>query len=170
MATGYNKNRSSNTGWQFGSVGGSWGGTGSTNRGRSTGTSATRGRSTGFASGYTQVGGSFMQKINSFKTLINQAKGAASNRPSPTTLNTFANWVNKGANVFTVTTAQLNRWCGKNHAQAYNFSSPTGCKNFLSNKFGKSTIKAVAKGKSNGSWIVACAPTWKGRPFQIPTR
>ena len=168
MASGYNKGRT-NTGWGFGSMGGSW--SGSTTRGRKNNTSTTRtSGGTNFAPGYSHVAGSFQNKINSFKTLVSQAKGPASyGRPSTTTLNSFANWVNKGANIFTVTTAQLTRWAGKGKAQNQynNFASINSCKNFLSTKFGRTTIKAVARSK-NGSWIIAAAPTVKGRPFQMP--
>lgn len=167
MASGYNKSRT-NSGWGFGSVSGSW--SGSTSRGRKTSTSTRTSGGTNFAPGYSNVAGSFQNKINSYKTLVSQAKGPASyGRPSTTTLNSFANWVNKGANIFTVSTAQLTRWCGKTKAQNQynNFASINSCKNFLSTKFGRSTIKAVARTKS-GSWMIAAAPIVKGRPFHMP--
>lgn len=171
MASGYNKARGK-SGWGFGSLDGSW--SGSTTRGRknSTLTRTSVGTSVGtsWAPGYGHVAGSFLAKINSYKTLVSQAKGPASYvRPSATTLNSFANWVTKGANVFTLTTAQLTRWCGRSKAQnQYNsFASINSCKNFLSTKFGRSTIKAVARTKS-GSWMIAAAPTVKGRPFHFP--
>lgn len=111
----------------------------------------------------------FQNKINSFKTLFNQTKGPAKfGRPSPTTLNSFANWINKGAIVQTCTAAQVARWA---KATRKNFgsktSTPTTCRNVLWAKFGKNTIKAVAKTKS-GSFMVATAPVFHGKPFCFP--
>lgn len=111
----------------------------------------------------------FANKIQSFKTLFNQTTGTAKgSRPSPTTLNTFANWVNKGAVIQTVTCAQVARWAKTTNK---NFSTktatPSTCKNVLCAKFGKSAIKAVAKSKT-GSFMVATSPTVGGRTFCFP--
>lgn len=113
---------------------------------------------------------SFEMKINSFKTLCNQTRGPAKcGRPTPTTLNSFANWINKGAIVQTCTSAQIARW---SKATKFNFNSRTpsvtACKNILSAKFGKATIKAVAFTKS-GSFMVVTSPTCKGRNFCFPS-
>jgi len=150
------------------SSGSSWGGSGSSSN-SSKRTSRKIGTSTGSGSGYKTVCCNFQNKINSFKTLVAQTKGPGKySRPKPATLNTFANWINKGAIIQTVSCAQIARWaktCNKN----WNSSNPstTACKNVLSAKFGKPTIKAVARTKS-GSFMVATSPTWKGRNFSFP--
>ena len=120
-------------------------------------------------SGYKSCSGTFANKIQSFKTLFNQTKGAAKcTRPTPTTLNSFANWINKGAVIQTCTSAQVARWAKNTNK---NFSTraatPTACKTVLCAKFGKSTIKCVTKSKT-GSFIVATNPTVGGRKFCFP--
>lgn len=123
-------------------------------------------------SGYKSVSNSFETKITSFRTLFAQTKGTAKfGRPSPAILNSFANWINKGAIVQTVSCAQITRW-GKAAATAnkiFNAREITTntCKTVLFKKFGKSTIKAVARTKS-GSFMVATSPTYKGRTFCFP--
>lgn len=146
-------------------------------------TSGTRfGKSTGFnrgntggtfagstPSGYKGCCTSFANKINSFKTLFNQTKGPAKcTRPSPTTLNTFANWINKGAVIQTCSKAQISKWA-KSTNKIFNTktASPTSCKNVLTAKFGKSTIKAVCCTKT-GSFMVATSPTVNGKRFCFP--
>ena len=120
-------------------------------------------------SGYKSCSGTFANKIQSFKTLFNQTKGAAKcTRPTPTTLNSFANWINKGAVVQTCTKAQVSRWAkSKNKSFNTHSASPTSCKSVLSAKFGKSTIKAVCCTKT-GSYMVATAPTCNGKKFFFP--
>ena len=120
-------------------------------------------------SAYKNVCTDFQYKINSYKTLYNQTWGPAKyDRPTTTILNNFANWVNKGAIVHTVSCAQIAKWARTTNT---NFNTRnatiTGCRNVLYNKFGKSTIKAVARTKT-GSFMVATMPTWKGRPFTFP--
>ncbi len=124
---------------------------------------------TNVPTGYKSCSGTFANKIQSFKTLFNQTKGTAKHaRPTPTTLNSFANWINKGAVVQTCTSAQVARWA-KNTNKNFNTRSatPTACKTVLCAKFGKSTIKAVCKSKT-GSFLVATAPVMKGRTFNFP--
>ena len=116
-----------------------------------------------------QVCDTFAGKVSSYKMLYNQTYGPArSNRPTPQMLNTFANWVNKGAVIQTCTTTQLTKWARMNKV---NFNSrnatTTTCKNVLSKQFGKNTIKAVARAK-NGAFMVATSPMWKGRNFCFP--
>ncbi len=118
---------------------------------------------------YKGVCTTFACKINSFKTLYSQTHGPAKfTRPSTAVLNNFANWINKGAIVQTCTSAQVSRW-----ARTFNMNfstraaTTTACKNVLGKKFGKSTIKAVARTKS-GSFMVVTAPTNKGRTFSFP--
>ena len=111
----------------------------------------------------------FQNKINSFRTLYNQTWGPAKcARPTVATLNTFTNWINKGAIVQVVTPTQVAKWA-KYTKKTFNVrtATPTTCKNVLLTKFGKNTIKAVARTKS-GSFMVATAPTWKGKPFWFP--
>ena len=121
------------------------------------------------APNYRACSNTFQDKIHSFKTLFGQTCGSAT-KPRPTTavLNTFANWINKGAIVQTCTTAQVTRWarsCKKNFNART--GTPTTCRNILTTTFGKNTIKAVARTKT-GSFMVATMPTWKGKPFCFP--
>ncbi len=119
--------------------------------------------------GYKSCQTAFADKIQSYKMLWNQTKGAASyGRPTTSTLNTFANWINKGAVVQTCTTAQVSRWA-KTASKSFNSrtASTNTCKNILGSKFGRSTIKAVARTKS-GSFMVATTPTCKGKRFCFP--
>lgn len=121
------------------------------------------------APGYSSIYNNFSQKLQSIKTLCNQATGPAKGkRPSPTTLTTFANWLNKGCNVCTLSNTQVQKWA---YATGQNFSpnSITNAKNVLWTKFGKNAIKAVTCDK-NGGFLVACAPTVNGRPFIITPR
>jgi len=126
-------------------------------------------KKTNVATGYKTLCNNFEQKINSFKTLCNQVKGPArSGRPTTGTLNSFCNWINKGAIVQCCTKAQVSRWANsKNKTFNTKSASPTECKNILAAKFGKSTIKAVAKTKT-GSFMVATSPTCKGKKFCFP--
>jgi len=142
---------------------------GSSSRTRKSDTSDTGVTATAVAPSYKGVCTTFAGKVDSFKTLVNQTKGPARcPRPSPATLNSFANWINKGAIVQTCSTAQVAKWA---RAANKNFNtrtkSVTSCKNILQKKFGKTTIKAVACTKS-GSFIVATSPTCKGRNFCFP--
>ncbi len=110
-----------------------------------------------------------VRKINSYRTLYNQTKGPARyDRPTPTTINSFANWIGKGANVHTVTKNQISRWA-KMTQKNFNTRTPTpnSCKNVLSAKFGRNTIKAVARTKT-GSFMVATTPVVNGKPFCFP--
>lgn len=121
------------------------------------------------ASGYSQYHNMFTGKISSFKTLYNQTWGTAKcPRPTTTILNSFVNWVNKGAIVHTVTCAQVAKWARTTN-KTFNTrnASVIGCKNVLCKKFGKTTIKAVARTKS-GSFMVAASPTCKGKRFYFP--
>jgi len=114
---------------------------------------------------YTKVCNTFQNKIASFKTLCNQAKATSGRftRPKPATLNSFANWINKGAIIQTVSCAQIARWA-KNANVNFNtkIASPSSCKSVLAKKFGKSNIKAVCR-TSSGNFMVATSPTCKGR-------
>ncbi|UCE58917.1 MAG: hypothetical protein JSU63_15925 [Phycisphaerales bacterium] len=111
----------------------------------------------------------FNTKISSYRTLVNQTKGTARyTRPTPQMLNTFANWVNKGAVIQTCTPQQVAKWA-RNYNVNFNTRNPTttSCKNVLHKYFGKSVIKAVARTKT-GSFMVATSPTWKGKNFNFP--
>jgi len=141
----------------------------STRRSSSVGKWRKAGSSSSPSSAYRSVSNQFQLKINSFKTLINQTFGPAKfGRPTPTLLNTFANWVNNGAIVQTVSATQVARWARLKN-KSFNSRNPTisSAKTVLSARFGKSTIKAVARAK-NGSFLVATASTWQGRPFSFP--
>ena len=156
MATSYKSRSGSN--WR------------SSGRSSSTGrrTSTSRKTGTSCAPGYSNVYNCFQTKVTSYRTLANQTRGTSSgSRPSPATLKSFGTWIEKGANIQTVSSAQLKRWCGKTNAGKWNWNSPTSTKNFLWSKFGKGCIKAVAKSKT-GSFIVATASSWKGKSFCFP--
>ncbi|NOS99033.1 MAG: hypothetical protein HOP29_00205 [Phycisphaerales bacterium] len=116
-------------------------------------------------SGYKAVCAAFTHKIASYRTLCSQATGsAASHRPSPTTLNQFGRWIEKGAVVRQVSAAQVRRWAKAQRPVA----SAGAAKTALTRCFGKSAIKAVATAKANNSFLVACAPTVNGRKFNLP--
>lgn len=173
MATKISGRSSRSTG--IGVGGSSWGVSGNWGRTTTKRTNKTR-RNTGvsgatIAPKYKSVSNVFQNKINSFKTLFNQTKGPARyGRPTTATLNSFANWVNKGAIIQTCTAAQVARWA-RNTKKNFNTQNPTptACKNVLGAKFGKTTIKAVARTKSGG-FMVATSPTCKGRPFCFPNK
>ncbi|MCP4591930.1 MAG: hypothetical protein GY842_14445 [bacterium] len=113
---------------------------------------------------YTTLKNNWQQKINSYRTLYSQTQGTANyGRPSASTLNSFGNWINKGAVVQTVSAAQINRWSKTDKKCA----TATAAKNVLWTKFGKSPIKAVCKSKT-GSYIVATTPVFKGKTFKFP--
>ncbi|MCG3131044.1 MAG: hypothetical protein FLDDKLPJ_01819 [Phycisphaerae bacterium] len=141
---------------------------GSSNRGtsRNTGTGTT-GRTTGnCAPGYKNCYSTFNNKINAYRTLANQTTGSATyKRPSPTQLTSFANWVNKGCNVFCVSPTQISRYAPR--YSNFNPNSISSVKTTLCNKFGRSTIKAVCRDKQ-GNFLICCSPTSKGKPFCFP--
>ena len=129
-------------------------------------TARTKGGST-MTGGYKNVYSQIQHKINSYKALIDQAKAAPSKRPSPSTINSFCNWINKGAIIQTCSPTQVARWARTTNK---NFSphnpSTTACKTVLCAKFGKSAIKAVAKGKAG--FLVVTTSTKNGRNFAFP--
>ena len=130
---------------------------------------ASKNWTTGVPPTYKTCSYSLETKMNSYRTLYNQTRGPAKyDRPTPATLNTFANWVNKGAIIHTVTPTQVARW-SKTTRKYFNTRTPTptSCKNVLWAKFGKNAIKAVARSKS-GSFMVATTPTISGKPFNFP--
>jgi hypothetical protein len=143
-----------------------WGSGTSSKRAKSKRTSAAKGG----VGGYKSVNTTCQNKISSYRTLMGVTKGTSGKfpRPTPSTLNTFANWINKGAVVQMVSPSQVARWA---KATSHNFNpqnpTPTACKNVLCKKFGKSTIKAVCR-TATGKFLVATAPTYKGRAFSFP--
>ena len=158
------------TGYSFGSGLGGWGHTGgSNNKSNSRKNNKKNTGSSYGSSAYKSCCTTFEKKISSYKTLCDQTRGpAGAGRPTPTTLNSFANWINKGAIVQTVSKAQVSRWARTTNKSFNPYNpSPTACKNVLAAKFGRSTIKAVAKTKS-GSFMVATTPTINGRSFCFP--
>ena len=146
-----------------------WGKTNTPGKRGNISTGGSAGVTSGVPAAWKRCNNDFCNKIASYKTLFNQTKGPAKcGRPSPTTLNTFANWVNKGATVHTVTAAQVARWA-KTTKKNFNTRTPTptACKNVLCAKFGKNNIKAVARTKS-GSFMVATPPVVHGKCFCFP--
>jgi len=177
MATSTTKGRSSRTrstygswaGFSYGGSPSSYGTYGSTSK-KYGKTSTRKSGTSGGATAYKSCCNKFEQKIQSYKTLCAQAQGTSGsyNRPTPGTLNTFANWINKGAIVQTCSPQQVARWA---RAANKNFNpknpTPTACKTVLAKKFGRTTIKAVAR-CANGSFMVATTPTVNGRTFHFP--
>ncbi len=117
---------------------------------------------------YASVRSNLQNKANYFKTLANQTTGSkTSQRPSPTQLNSFSKWIDKGAVLQSVSNTQLSRWAGKT---AKNKSwSVASAKSTLAKQFGKTSIKAVAYNKTGG-FIVATSPTRNGKSFRFPTK
>jgi len=157
------------SGFSFGPGSNPWGGSDGGNSRRTGGRKASKGAGTGNTSAYKNCSAAFEKKIDSFKTLYAQTCGpAGQGRPTPTTLNSFANWINKGAIIQTCSPAQISRWA---RATRKNFNSrnpsPTACKSVLCAKFGRSAIKAVARTKT-GTFMVATTPTLNGRSFCFP--
>jgi hypothetical protein len=146
-----------------------WGRT-STTRGRTyTKKSGNVGPTTNVPTAWKRCNNEFSNKITSYKTLYNQTRGPAKHgRPTPTTLTTFANWINKGGVIHTVTATQVARWA---KATKTNFktrtATPTACRNVLCKKFGKTNIKAVARTKS-GSFMVVTPAQVQGKWFCFP--
>ena len=157
--------RTSTTGTTPQSWGGAYKWAGGSYSGPKTSGRKTTSRTTayGIAPGYKQVSNTFAAKMRSFRTLYQHTKGSASQpRPSAATFKTFTNWVNKGANVWYVTSRQINDWC---HTD-YKYKTGSSAKTALCKQFGKSTIKAISCSKSG--FLVATAPTWKGKTFEFP--
>jgi len=158
------------SGFSYGPSGSSWGSWGSSGSRRTGGSkSSKRGGGSSNPGAYRTVCNNLSQKIDSFKTLYAQTTGPASyGRPTPGMINTFANWINKGAIIQTCSVAQVSRWARNQHK---NFNprnpSPNACKTVLCSKFGRSAIKAVCKGKG-GTFMVATTPTVNGRSFCFP--
>lgn len=156
-------------GFSWGASPSAYGGTTSGNRKNNGRKNNARKSGTMNATAYRTCCNTFEQRIQSYKTLCAQTHGSGTyGCPSPTTLNSFANWINKGAIVQTVSPQQVARWArtaNKNFNP--NNPSPTVCKTVLWKKFGKTTIKAVARCK-NGTFMVATTPTVNGRTFCFP--
>lgn len=113
---------------------------------------------------YTNLKHNFQNKISSYRTLYNEMQGTAGKgRPPAATLNTFGNWINKGAVIQKVSAAQINRWSNTDRK----CTTSTAARNVLYHKFGKAPIKAVCKTKS-GAYIVATAPMYRGKNFKFP--
>ena len=147
---------------------GPWGGTTYKFKNTTTKTkSFSGGRKVTTATGYQTYANQFATKVDSWRTLYNQTRGPAKyNRPTTATLNNFANFVNKGAIIHTVSPAKMARWA-KTWNKTFNPTNLTSCKNFLFHKYGKTTIKAVNWAK-NGYFMIATTPTYKGKPFNWP--
>lgn len=167
----YYKGRSSSSRSTYGaawtgSSQGAWGRSSSYKR------SASKTRKTGTTNTaqYRTVGSTFAKKIDSYKMLYAQTQGAAGkwDRPTPTTLNTMANWISKGAVIHNVSPTLIARWARACDVR-FDTRNPslTACKNVLWAKYNKNVIKAVALSK-NGTFMVATSPTWNGRAFSFP--
>ena len=111
---------------------------------------------------YPDVRNNLQNKVNSYRTLMAQTTSTGSKqRPSPTQINSFAKWIEKGAVIHNVTNTQLNRWAGKSRNWTVGSTKTTLC-----SKYGRNMIKAVAPNKTGG-WLVATNPTYKGKTFKF---
>jgi len=111
---------------------------------------------------YTTVRNQLDKQIDSLRTLKAQTQGpAGKGRPTPATINKFANVVTGGGIVRQATTQAIQRTARWTKP----CNSATTALKALRSKFG-ATIKAVAPSK-NGGWLIAASPTWKGRPFSF---
>lgn len=107
---------------------------------------------------YASVRSQFQNKMNYYKTLCAQTTGGSSKfRPTPTQLTSISKWVDKGATLQNVTNTQLNRWAGTNRNWTVNTAKST-----ITQKWGKSCVKAVAYNKTGG-FIVATTNTRKNK-------
>ncbi|GJM25271.1 MAG: hypothetical protein DHS20C16_16860 [Phycisphaerae bacterium] len=122
---------------------------------------------------YASVRANFQKKASFFKTLANQTTGSkTSHRPTPSQLNSFSKWVEKGAVIQSVSNTQLNRWAGaasKSKTSKSKNWSVASAKSTLAKQFGKGSIKAVAYNKTGG-FIVATSPTRNGKSFRFPSK
>lgn len=117
---------------------------------------------------YSTVRCNLERKLNSYRTLYAQTQGRAPyGRPTPTVLNSFTKWIDKGAILHRVSPTQIYRWaktCKKWKYSTSKFDTPTAAKNVLKTKYGTTFIKGVTKDKQ-GWFLVATPPMWHGRPF-----
>jgi hypothetical protein len=176
MATSYRgRSSSSRSSWtrQSGSGYGTWGRSASysdsSSPTRSRGRKSPQQSANYSSSQYRTVSNAFAKKIDGYKMLYAQTQGGGKfGRPSPSTLNSFANWIGKGAVIQLVSPTQVARWA---RAQGRRFStqnpSTAMCKTVLCRKFSKTLIKAVCLTK-NGQFLVATSQTWNGRAFSFP--
>ncbi len=118
-------------------------------------------RSGGASKTYASARQQFEQKIRSFQALKSQTSGAGSARPTPATLQKFANVVNKGGIIRQASTPAIQRASGGKKS----CNTASSAYKALRSKYG-AAIKAVAPAKG-GKWLIAAAPTWKGRPFKF---
>jgi len=111
---------------------------------------------------YQTVRNSFSNKVKSYRTLITQTTGGTGKyRPTPTQLNSFSKWIDKGAIVHNVTSTQLNRW-----AKSQKNWTVTSAKNYLYQRYGKNYIKAVTWNKTGG-FLVATSPMRYNKPIKF---
>ncbi len=111
---------------------------------------------------YPYLRNQLQNKVSAYKTLMSQTTGSSKYpRPTPTQINSFCKYVDKGASLHYVSKTQLNRWAG----QSRNWTT-SSCKTVLCNRYGKNAIKAVAPNKTGG-WIVATMPTFKSKTFNF---
>ena len=112
---------------------------------------------------YSSVRSNFQNKMNYYKVLWGQTSSVAGSkhRPTPTQLNTFSKWIDKGASIQNISPTMLNRWAGKQRDWTV-----TAAKQQLTSKYGKNCIKAVAWNKSGGC-IVATSSMRGGKTFKI---
>lgn len=140
---------------------GSWTSNGASKSWRSSKSSKSSSKSG--STNYRTVCANFNRKIESYRTLCTQATGPASrHRPTPAALNSLGKWIDKGAIICRVSSSKMQRW---NHGNGQ-IRSSASAKSVLISRFGRGAIKAVTLDKS-GSFLVACAPMWKGKSLNL---
>ena len=114
---------------------------------------------------YGPVRTNLQNKINAYRTLYAQCNVTGPYKPSPTTINKFANYVNKGYMLHKISGTQIAKW-DKKHNPSWTITWATKC---LKAKYG-AAIKALFPTGNGRTYMVATSPTWKGKPFKFPTR
>ncbi len=113
---------------------------------------------------YSQVKNTLQCKINSYRCLFQQAQSSGHYRPTPATINRFANLVNKGANIYCVSGSMIGRWT----KWPTPITSASTALRGLKRRFG-TAIKAVTPTGNGNSFLVATSGTFRGKPFKFPS-
>ncbi len=103
----------------------------------------------------------FQWRIGSYQNVYNQFTTGRKTVFSPNTANRWMRYVNNGVQVYEFTHRNFVRFFGPNLAN----QSPTTIHRYLAYRYGKSTIKDVARGNNN-TWLIATTRTPTARPFR----
>lgn len=101
-------------------------------------------------------------KIQSYRLLLGQLQGrAGAGSPGATTVNRLANWVARGATVYTMPQAAAARLAGGKKNAGRSVSNVLRA---LRSRYGR-VIKTVAAGKGS-NWLIAAMTRVGGKPFR----